>query len=109
MEIAAEVWFWVAPKATGTARSGREPRRHGACIYGSYPSNRSGTCRSADGPVAVIALAKLKGDVVQRSALDIVERGINRLKDFRAVCTRFDKRGHNYHAGVLIACIMLWL
>lgn len=35
MEIAAEVWSWVGPKATGTARFGGEPRRHGACIKGS--------------------------------------------------------------------------
>jgi hypothetical protein len=26
MEVAAEVWFWVGPNATGTARFGREPR-----------------------------------------------------------------------------------
>jgi hypothetical protein len=69
MEIAAEVCFWVGPKATGTARFGREPRRHGACIKGSYPTNPSGTCRSADGPVAVIALANRKGDAVRRSVL----------------------------------------
>jgi hypothetical protein len=24
MEIAAEVWFWIGPKATGTANFGRE-------------------------------------------------------------------------------------
>jgi hypothetical protein len=69
MEIAAEVWFWVGPKATGTARFGREPRRHGACIKGSYPTNPSVTCRSADGPAAVIALANRKGNAVRRSAL----------------------------------------
>jgi len=69
MEIAAEVWFWVGPKATGTARFGREPRRQGACIKGGYPTNASGTCRSADGPVAFIALANQKGDAVRRSAL----------------------------------------
>lgn len=69
MEIAAEIWFWVGPKATGTARFGHEARRHGACIKGSYPTNPSGTCRSADGPVAVIALANRKGDAVRRSAL----------------------------------------
>jgi hypothetical protein len=37
MEIAAEVWSWVGPKATGTARFGGEPRRHGVCMKGSYP------------------------------------------------------------------------
>jgi len=36
MEIAAKVWSWVGPKAMGTARFGGEPRRHGACVKGSY-------------------------------------------------------------------------
>ncbi len=40
---------------------------------------------------------------------NVVERCINRLKDFRAVATRYDKRGHNYLAGVLVASIILWL
>ena len=40
---------------------------------------------------------------------NVVERAINRLKDFRAVATRYDKRGHNYLAGVTIATIILWL
>ncbi len=40
---------------------------------------------------------------------NVVERCINRLKDFRAVATRYDKRGRNYLAGVLLACIVLWL
>ncbi len=40
---------------------------------------------------------------------NVVERCINRLKDFQAVSTRYDKRGHNYLAGVLVALIMLWL
>jgi transposase len=40
---------------------------------------------------------------------NVVERCINRLKDFRAVATRYDKRGRNYLAGVLVASIVLWL
>ena len=35
---------------------------------GQLSTNPSGTCRSADGPVAVIALASQKGDAVRRSA-----------------------------------------
>lgn len=53
----------------------------------------------------------------RRSAFDeeaitgwnVVERGFCRLKDFRAVGTRFEKRGRNYLAGVLVVCIVLWL
>ena len=40
---------------------------------------------------------------------NVVERCINRLKDFRAVATRFDKRGHNFLAGVILAAILIWI
>jgi transposase len=38
-----------------------------------------------------------------------VERLINRLKQFRRVATRYEKRGAAYRAMVVIACILLWL
>ncbi len=38
-----------------------------------------------------------------------VERGINRMKDFRALATRYEKRGHQFLAVVHVVCIVLWL
>ena len=38
-----------------------------------------------------------------------VERTINRLKQFRRVATRYEKRGINYLAMVTISTILLWL
>jgi transposase len=38
-----------------------------------------------------------------------VERLINRLKQFRRVATRYEKRACNYLAMVTIAAILLWL
>jgi transposase len=40
---------------------------------------------------------------------NVVERCINRLKQFRAVATRFEKRAANYRAMVVIAALLLWL
>ncbi len=39
----------------------------------------------------------------------VVERCVNRLKQWRAVATRYDKRAVNYRASVVIASILLWL
>jgi transposase len=36
-------------------------------------------------------------------------RCFNRLKQFRAVATRYDKRAVNYRAMVVIASLLLWL
>ncbi|HSY00202.1 MAG TPA: transposase, partial [Streptomyces sp.] len=38
-----------------------------------------------------------------------VERTINRLKSFRAVATRYDKRAYVFHGTVTVATISLWL
>ena len=38
-----------------------------------------------------------------------IERTINRLKQHRAIATRYEKLAVTYHALVTIACILLWL
>ena len=38
-----------------------------------------------------------------------VERLINRLKQHRAIATRYEKLEVTYHALLIIACILLWL
>jgi len=49
------------------------------------------------------------GDAPQLIPRSEVERTIDRLKNFRAVATRYDKRAHVFHGTVTVAAIWLWL
>ena len=40
---------------------------------------------------------------------NVVERAINRLKQFRRIATRYEKEAKNYLAMLQIAAILLWL
>jgi len=40
---------------------------------------------------------------------NVVERCIDRLEQWRGIATRFDKRGVNYRAMVVVASLMIWL
>ena len=40
---------------------------------------------------------------------NVVERAINRLKQFRRIATRYEKEAKNYLAMLHIAAILLWL
>ena len=51
--------------------------------------------------------ADLRSKCVPRR--NIVERLINRLKQWRRIATRYEKRAANYRAMVTIAAILLWL
>lgn len=42
-------------------------------------------------------------------ARNVVERFFNKLKHFRAVATRYDKRDDNFLASVQLASIRIWL
>ena len=52
--------------------------------------------------------SKLFDRVLYRTR-NLVERLINRLKQFRRVATRYEKRGVNYLAMVTLAAVCLWL
>jgi transposase len=40
---------------------------------------------------------------------NVVERCVNRLKQFRGIATRYEKRAANFRAMVVIASIVIWL
>jgi transposase len=49
-------------------------------------------------------------DAVSYRDRNVVERAFNRLKGWRGVATRYDKKARNYRAGVVLAGIVLfWL
>ena len=48
-------------------------------------------------------------DAQEYKKRNIVERCINRLKQFRRVATRYDKRAQNYLAFITFASILIWL
>ena len=40
---------------------------------------------------------------------NVVERCVNRLKQWRGIATRYEKRADTYRAMVVIASLMIWL
>jgi len=52
---------------------------------------------------------KASFDKEQYRLRNIVERLFNRLKQFRRIATRYEKRAENYKAMLVVASILLWL
>jgi transposase len=40
---------------------------------------------------------------------NVVERAVARLKQHRAIATRYDKLAVSYHAWLVMAALLLWL
>jgi transposase len=65
----------------------------------------------------ISAIIPIKAGEAPNSAFDraayrernIVERLINRLKQWRRIATRDEKRAANYAAMVTLGCILIWL
>jgi transposase len=48
-------------------------------------------------------------DAARYKQRNVVERCINRLKQFRRIATRYDKRAESYLAFITFASILIWL
>ncbi len=48
-------------------------------------------------------------DVEAYKERNLVERAVSRLKRYRRVATRYDKRAQHYKAWVTLACVLEWL
>lgn len=48
-------------------------------------------------------------DVEDYKNRNVVERGFNRLKQWRGIATRYDKHALTYRGGVVLGSITLWL
>lgn len=80
----------------------RELRRRG--IAATIPERSDQRTRRATKPGRPLAF-----DKAAYRRRNVVERCINRLKQWRGVATRYEKRAENYRAMVVIAALMLWL
>jgi transposase len=69
---------------------------------------------TANGAVAVIPpksnrLVQRLCDFVLYCERNLVERFFNKIKHYRAIATRYAKRGRNYMAFANLVCVMLWI
>lgn len=60
-------------------------------------------------PCATICRSGGHVDGVENKKRNTVERTINRLKGFRAVATRYDKRAYIYLGTVTLTALAIWL
>ena len=92
----------IGDKGYSYARGRRVLRRRG--IPHTIPERDDQRARRAHRPGRTPTFAR---ETYRRR--NVVERGINRLKQYRAIATRYAKRGRTYRAMVVIASILIWI
>jgi transposase len=104
-------------RAGAVKRSGRvRPRIRPEAIAGDKGYS-SGSVRHSLRERGIAAVIPAKADHSPQPAFDrmayrernVVERLINRLKQFRRLATHYEKRAANYRAMVTVVAILLWL
>ena len=92
----------IGDKGYSYERCRQELRRRG--IPYTIPERRDQQERRAGRPGR-----PLQCDAIRYRRRNVVERCINRLKQWRGLATRYEKRAANYRALVIIAALITWL
>jgi len=94
-----------ADKAYSSRATRTELRRRGIKAVISEPFDQAGhrKRRGSNGgrPIAC--------DPREYKGRNVVERGFNLLKQWRALATRYDKHAINYRGAIVLAAILAWL
>ncbi len=102
-----------AVRRPGRGRPKLRPDRVGGDKgYTGTPVRRSLRQRGIGAVIPRRATESRRGVRFDRDAYrerNVVERTINRLKQHRAIATRYEKLQETYHALLTIATILLWL
>jgi transposase len=109
--VAALLERGAVARPTGRPRL-RPDRVAGDKGYTGRPIRRYLRRRGIGTVIARLATEPHRGVRFDRAAYrerNRVERTINRLKQFRAIATRFEKLEETFHAAVTIAVILFWL
>ena len=102
-------------KREGPGRPRLRPSR--LCADKGYANGENGEVRGYLRSKGIrITIARRKGEhrggafdrAIYRTR-NLIERLMNRLKQFRRVATRYEKRAENYRAMLTLAAIKLWL
>ncbi len=111
-----QIMFEALMEQGAVKRPGRgRPRQRPARVAGDkgYSSRTIRRYLHRRGIGVVIARQKrerrVRFDTAAYRKRNVVERLIGRLKQFRRVATRYEKRAVNYLAMLTIAAIVLWL
>jgi transposase len=92
----------IGDKGYSYERCRLELRRRG--IPHTIPERQDQRARRAQWPGR-----PLQFDKERYRRRNVVERCVNRLKQWRGLATRFEKRAANYRALVIVAALMIWL
>jgi transposase len=101
-----------AVKRPGRGRPRLRPERVAADKGYSYPTVRRYLRRRGIGAVIPTRADQRRTPRFDRQAYrqrNRVERLFNRLKQFRRIATRYEKRAANYLAMLMLGAILLWL
>jgi transposase len=98
-----------APWPGSAAQAAREAGRRPGLLVSQCPTAAAPSWHQVGDPDQVGPAPPARFDRAAYRGRNQVERSVGRLKQFRRVATRYDKRAVNYLAWVTLTTALIWL